>query len=158
MLSQRGPLERPVDAVASGATDDKAIGLAVQLRLVFRLPWRQTEGFLRFLFESKRHLRRIEKVGRAQWRREFGQDQQAKGENAIGRFKRIAGLAMRARCRDGQGAEVVLGVSRHPKWHNSPQCAKGHVWRDNTLQGVSDAKSPKNSQLKTSSGKFARSR
>ena len=29
---------------------DRAIGLALQLRLVFRLPWRQTEGFLRSLF------------------------------------------------------------------------------------------------------------
>lgn len=61
--------------------------------------------------QRNRHLRRIEKVGRAQWRRDSGQHKQAKAENAIGRFKRILGPAIRARCRDGQRAEVMMGVS-----------------------------------------------
>ncbi|NRA35769.1 MAG: transposase [Polyangiaceae bacterium] len=55
------------------------------------------------------HLRRIRKVGRAQWRRDSGQHQQAKVENAIGRFKRILGRSLRARWRKGQRAEVMMG-------------------------------------------------
>ena len=56
-----------------------------------------------------RHLRRIEKVGRAQWRRDSGQHQQARAENAIGRFKRILGPQLRARCREGQRVEAMMG-------------------------------------------------
>jgi hypothetical protein len=57
------------------------------------------------------HLRRIRKVGRAQWQRDSGQHKQAKVENAIGRFKRIFGPSLRARCPNGQRAEVMMGVS-----------------------------------------------
>ena len=56
-----------------------------------------------------RHLRRIKEVGRAQWRRESGQHQQAWAENCIGRFKRILGPQLRARCRDGQRVEALMG-------------------------------------------------
>ena len=56
-----------------------------------------------------RHLRRIEEVGRAQWRRESGQHQQAWAENCIGRFKRILGPQLRARCREGQRVEALMG-------------------------------------------------
>ena len=60
--------------------------------------------------QRNRHLRRIEKVGRAQWRRDYGQHKQAKVENAIGRFKRILGPAIRARRRHGQRVEVMMEV------------------------------------------------
>ncbi len=56
-----------------------------------------------------RHLRRIKEVGRAQWRRESGQHQQARAENCIGRFKRILGPRLRARCREGQRVEALMG-------------------------------------------------
>ena len=56
-----------------------------------------------------RHLRRIRKVGRAQWRRDSGQHKQAKVENAIGRFKKILGPSLRARCPDGQRVEAMMG-------------------------------------------------
>ena len=56
-----------------------------------------------------RHLRQIGRVGRAQWRRDSGQHQQAWAENAIGRFKRILGSQLRARCREGQHAEAMMG-------------------------------------------------
>jgi len=61
--------------------------------------------------QRNRHLRRIRRVGRAQWRRDSGQHKQAKVENAIGRFKRIFGPSLRARCPDGQRAEVMMDVS-----------------------------------------------
>ncbi len=57
-----------------------------------------------------RYLRRIRKVGRAQWRRDSGQHKQAKVDNAIGRFKRILGPSLRARCPDGQQARGDDGV------------------------------------------------
>ncbi len=60
--------------------------------------------------DRSRHLRRIRKVGRAQWRRDSGQHKQAKVENAIGRFKKILGSSLRARCPGGQRAEVMMGV------------------------------------------------
>ncbi len=60
--------------------------------------------------DRNRHLRRIRKVGRAQWRRDVGQHKQAKVENAIGRFKRILGPSLRARCCGGQRAEAMMGV------------------------------------------------
>lgn len=50
------------------------------------------------------------KVGCAQWRRDSGQHKQAKVENAIGRFKRILGPSLRARCPDGQRAETMMRV------------------------------------------------
>jgi hypothetical protein len=56
------------------------------------------------------HLRRIQKVGRAQWRRDSGQHKQAKVENAVGRFKKILGPSPRARCPDGQRVETMMGV------------------------------------------------
>ncbi len=56
-----------------------------------------------------RHLRRIQEVGRAHWRRESGQHQQAWAENSIGRFKRILGPQLRARCRQGQRVEALMG-------------------------------------------------
>ena len=56
-----------------------------------------------------RHLRRIRKVGRAQWRRDSGQHKQAKVENAMGRFKKILGPSLRARRPDGQRAEAIMG-------------------------------------------------
>ena len=56
-----------------------------------------------------RHLRQIGRVGRAQWRRDSGQHQQAWAENCIGRFKRILGQRLRARCREGQRVEAMMG-------------------------------------------------
>lgn len=61
--------------------------------------------------DLNRHLRRVRKVGRAQWRRDSGQHKQAKAENAIGRFKKILGPSPRARYRDGQRAEAMMGVA-----------------------------------------------
>jgi hypothetical protein len=46
----------------------------------------------------------------AHWRRDSGQHKQAKVENAVGRFKRILGPSLRARCPDGQRVETMMGV------------------------------------------------
>jgi len=60
--------------------------------------------------QRNRHLRRIQKVGRAQWRRDSGQHKQAEAENAVGRSKKILGPSLRARCPDGQRSETMMGV------------------------------------------------
>ena len=44
-----------------------------------------------------RHIRRIARVGRPQWRGETGQHHQARAENTFSRYKRIIGPAIRAR-------------------------------------------------------------
>jgi hypothetical protein len=61
--------------------------------------------------DRNRHVRRLAKVGRARWRRDSGQHNQAKVENAIGRYKRIFGPCLRARNPDGQRAESMMGVA-----------------------------------------------
>ena len=54
-----------------------------------------------------RHIRRIARVGRAQWRREKRQHRQARVENAFYRYKRIFGPAIRARSPRVQRVEVM---------------------------------------------------
>jgi len=58
-----------------------------------------------------RHIRRMEKVGRAQWRREKGHHCQARVENSFYRYKRIFGPAIRARHPLGQRAEVMAACT-----------------------------------------------
>ncbi len=54
-----------------------------------------------------RHIRRIARVGRAEWRREKGQHRQARAENTIYRYKRNFGPALRARDPMAQRTEVM---------------------------------------------------
>ncbi len=58
-----------------------------------------------------RHIRRIARVGRAQWRREKGQHRQARAENAFYRYKRIIGPALRARSPKAQRTEVMAACN-----------------------------------------------
>ena len=56
-------------------------------------------------------LRRIDDVGRRQWRKESGAHQQARAENGMVRFKQILGPRLRSRSQDGQRKEAMIGVN-----------------------------------------------
>ena len=58
-----------------------------------------------------RHIRRIARVGRAQWRREKGQHRQARAENTFYRYKRNFGPALRARSPMAQRTEVMAACN-----------------------------------------------
>jgi hypothetical protein len=58
-----------------------------------------------------RHIKRMDRVGRAQWRREKGQHRQARAENSLYRYKRIFGPALRARGSMGQRTEVMAACN-----------------------------------------------
>jgi hypothetical protein len=55
-------------------------------------------------------LRRIDEVGRRQWRKESGAHQQARAENGMFRFKQIIGSRLRSRTLDGQRIETEIGI------------------------------------------------
>ena len=63
------------------------------------------------LRSRNRHIRRIGRVGRAQWRREKKQHRQARVENTFYRYKRSFGLALRARDPMAQRTEVMVACS-----------------------------------------------
>ena len=55
-------------------------------------------------------IRRIEEVGRRHWKKEVGAHQQSRAENAVYRYKRLIGDAFRARKKDTQRAEALIGI------------------------------------------------
>lgn len=55
-------------------------------------------------------IERIAEVGRRQWRKESGAHQQAKGENAMFRYKRLIGVGLRAKKPGAQVREAKIGV------------------------------------------------
>ncbi len=58
-----------------------------------------------------RHIRRITRVGRAQWRREKRQHRQARAENTFYRYKRIIGPSLRARDPMAQRNEMMAACN-----------------------------------------------
>ncbi len=58
-----------------------------------------------------RHIRRMARVGRAQWRREKGQHRQTRVENTFYRYKRFFGSALRARNPVAQRVEVMTACN-----------------------------------------------
>lgn len=58
-----------------------------------------------------RHIRRIARVGRPQWRREKGQHRQARAENTFYRYKRIIGSGLRARHPMAQRNEILAACN-----------------------------------------------
>ena len=110
---------------------DLAIEIVMTLRLLYHLPLRQAEGFLRALFGMMRldlsapdsttlsrrsqHLRRrLRPVppgeGRHQWKKASGYHRQGRVENTFFRYKSIIGDGLRARSPVGQGSEVPSAV------------------------------------------------
>ncbi len=55
-------------------------------------------------------IRRIEEVGRRQWRKEAGAHQQARAENGMYRYKRIIGESLRGKTLATQRTEAKIGV------------------------------------------------
>ncbi len=58
-----------------------------------------------------RTIKRVEEVGRRQWKKESGYHQQGTVENAFSRFKTIIGGRFRARHQDAQQAEARIGCN-----------------------------------------------
>ena len=50
-------------------------------------------------------------MGRRQWRKESGANQQARAENGMVRFKQILGARLRSRSEDSQQREARIGVN-----------------------------------------------
>lgn len=103
---------------ADGAYDTRAVYEALHAvgtpELDIAIPPRQsasccgsTEGAWR---QREAALQRIEEVGRRQWRKEAGANQQARAENAMYRYKQIIGGNLRARAPDQQQVEARIGV------------------------------------------------
>jgi hypothetical protein len=86
--------------------------------MIFRLPLRQTEGFLRSLASLLRlglpipdHTTlsgRLWKLGRRDWHATSGFSRRSLVENAVFRYKTVFGPAMRSRSLVGQLVEVGL--------------------------------------------------
>ena len=58
-----------------------------------------------------RTIARVQEVGRRQWKKEAGYNQQARAENAFFRYKSILGGRLRARCERGRAVEARLASS-----------------------------------------------
>ena len=56
-------------------------------------------------------VQRISEVGRRQWRKESGANQQARAENGMYRLKRVVGDHLRSRTPEGQETEAMIGVA-----------------------------------------------
>ena len=56
-------------------------------------------------------IARIGEVGRRQWRKEVGADQQARAENAVFRYKRTFGDRLRSKGMEAQRRERTIGVN-----------------------------------------------
>ena len=63
------------------------------------------------LATRNRHIRRMEKVGRAEWRRDKSHHRQACVENSFYRYKRIFGPAIRARHPLAQRTELMAACT-----------------------------------------------
>ncbi|MFT5434127.1 MAG: hypothetical protein ACI9OJ_004840, partial [Myxococcota bacterium] len=55
-------------------------------------------------------IMRIAEVGRRQWRKEAGAQQQARAENGMYRYKRVIGNSLRGRTVATQAVEAKIGV------------------------------------------------
>ena len=84
---------------------DMAIETGLVVRMVYKLAYRQTEGFL----HSIRHIRAIERHGRREWYKLSGYTKRSMVENAVYRYKAIIGPEMRARTLARQRVEHRIG-------------------------------------------------
>ena len=64
-----------------------------------------------FLEQRDAAIGRIAEVGRRRWRKESGAHRQARGENAMFRYKRIIGDRLRAKTPAAQAKEARIAVS-----------------------------------------------
>ena len=104
--------------VADGAYDTRAIYEALAMAggagPTIVIPPRKTASPSRppqeILEQRDAAISRIADVGRRQWRKEAGARQQARAENAMYRYKRMIGDALRARTPDAQQREALIAA------------------------------------------------
>ena len=61
--------------------------------------------------EQDRAIRRIRRVGRRQWKKEFGYHRQGRVENTFFRWKSIVGGRLRARQAEAQATEALIACN-----------------------------------------------
>jgi Transposase DDE domain len=116
MIREQGP--RIARFTADGAYDTRAIydalaaagGAAVRVVIPPRREATKSPSGEEALRQRDAAIERIGEVGRRQWRKEAGAHQQARAENAMLRYKRIIGEALRARKMAGQVTESRIAV------------------------------------------------
>ena len=109
------PIER---FTADGAYDTRGIYEAVAAssgaRATIVVPPRKTASPSKpaaAVFEQRDDaIKRIAEVGRRQWRKEAGAHQQARGANAMFRYKRLIGDSLRAKKTEAQSREARIAV------------------------------------------------
>jgi hypothetical protein len=105
---------RIVRLTADGAYDRREVYAAAGRRGAYVVVPPQRRAVLSrdpVLETRNRRIKRMARVGRAQWRREEGQHRQARAENAFCRYKRIFGPGLRARDSRAQRVEVMTACS-----------------------------------------------
>ena len=109
---------------ADGAYDTRALYAALLEAgtpdIEIAIPPRRTASSCRLAagnwLQREQAIRRIAEVGRRQWRKESGANQQARAENRMFRFKRVLGDRLRLRSpeeqkTEGQKTEAMIGVN-----------------------------------------------
>ena len=91
------------DRVGAAGTEDVVIVISPRRSAVSPRsaggPWAQREAA----------LQRIRKIGRQAWQKESGYRQQARVENGFFRYKSMLGCGLKARNRDAQKREAMIG-------------------------------------------------
>ena len=115
-----GELNAPVASFrADGAYDTKpmyeALAAAGTPEIDIAIPPRRTaatsDPATGTWLQRESALRRIDEVGRRQWRKESGAHQQARAENSMYRYKQVLGGRLRSRSLEGQKREAMIGVN-----------------------------------------------
>ena len=89
---------------------DLAIETALTLRLFFKLPLRQTEGFLKSSFRHQ-HAKSIDEDGVLPWKRTSGDYRQSEVENMFFRYKNLIGDELKARNENSRRVESVIACN-----------------------------------------------
>ena len=70
-----------------------------------------SDGSVDALTPRDRHIAKIEKIGRSNWRRQSGYYLHSHAENVIYRYKTIIGGRLRAKCDQAQERETEIGCA-----------------------------------------------
>jgi hypothetical protein len=94
---------------------DICIEAIMMLKTVFKLPYRQTEGFVSSLLGLLKHrrndiLKQIDKHGMAEWKKRSGYHKRSLSETSMFRYKTIHGPCLYSRKTQTQNTEVSLKI------------------------------------------------
>ncbi len=70
-----------------------------------------SNGSTGVLSQRNKHILKIEKMGRSDWRRQSGYYLQSHVENTFSRFKKIIGGRLRSKHGDAQEREALIGCA-----------------------------------------------